>query len=350
MFRRIQKKIKQKLLLLALLTPPLWGGWEGCCFSQDIHFSQYYSSPLNLNPALTGTFDGECRLTAIDRSQWFTVTTPYQTYGASIEASHIMKKIKGFNLGFSAYGDKAGDSRFSTLMLNLSLSYIFKLNRDSTHILSFGIQSGVSQRKLDYTNLSFDNQYNGFYYDPSLNKQEVLARQSRIYPNLHAGINYTFLASDKMHFTTGFGIYNITKPQQSFYNENNIKLDQRFNIHTAVTYNINNHFSLIPSILFMSQGTYKEFDIGSYFKYALVNMPYMYRAVYLGTWTRAQDAGYIVLGMDYDNLSISVSYDINYSNLVPASNAHGGYELSLIYIIKKQITNKNKKRICPEII
>lgn len=355
---RIFSKIKYVIWKLALITHLRHGRKVGLgililhssfLIGQDIHFSQYASSPLNLNPALTGAFDGQYRFTAIERRQWYTITVPYQTFGVSADAAHIAK-LKNFGFGFSAYGDKAGDSHFSTFQANLSAAYFIKLNADSTHIISIGLQSGITQRKLDNSALTFDSQYNGFYYDPTLTSKEVLLRQSRMYPNLNAGITYTILLSDKLQINTGLSLLNINKPQQSFYNDNNIKLDQRFNIHSTITYKINERISIIPSLLYMSQGTYKEFDLGGYFKYALVNMPYMYRAIFVGTWARTRDAGFVVVGMDYDNLTVGISYDINYSNLVPASNAHGGFELSLIYIIRKQLLNKDKQRVCPEII
>lgn len=342
-FKRSKSSIFQFLIFNLLIFQFLIG------HSQDIHFSQYTTSPLHLNPALAGAFDGECRLTAIERSQWYTVTVPYQTFGASVDVAQI-KKLKNVGLGLSFYNDKTGDSRFSTFCMNLSLSYHLKLNADSTHILSFGLQSGVTQRKFDYSNLSFNSQYNGYYYDPALASQELFTRYTRVYPNLNAGIHYNMMLSEKLKVTSGISVYNINKPQQSFYNNNAIKLDQRFNIHASLAYSINQHISVLPSILWMSQGAYKELDIGGYVKYALVNMPYMYRAIYVGVWTRAKDAGFVAVGMDYDNISVGLSYDINYSNLTPASNAHGGFEVSLIYILKRQLTNKNKKRICPEII
>ena len=38
--------------------------------SQDIHFSQFYMSPLNLNPAMTGVMNGNIRLTGNYWNQW----------------------------------------------------------------------------------------------------------------------------------------------------------------------------------------------------------------------------------------------------------------------------------------
>ena len=51
----------------------------------DPHFTQNYTYPMYLNPALTGSSDGEYRVSAIYRSQWGSVGNPYRTTGASFD-------------------------------------------------------------------------------------------------------------------------------------------------------------------------------------------------------------------------------------------------------------------------
>jgi hypothetical protein len=83
--------------------------------AQDIHFSQYYASPLTLNPALTGLINGDFRAVANYRGQWFSIPTtsaaaPYNTYQGSFDASVFRKKLKNSGLGLGAmfYADEAG--------------------------------------------------------------------------------------------------------------------------------------------------------------------------------------------------------------------------------------------------
>ncbi len=47
--------------------------------SQDIHFSQFFEAPLLRNPALAGLFTGDLRIQAVYRTQWQSVSVPYQT-------------------------------------------------------------------------------------------------------------------------------------------------------------------------------------------------------------------------------------------------------------------------------
>ena len=118
-------------------------------YGQDIHFSQFYNSPLNLNPSLVGGFEGDFRLVANQRSQWSAVTTPYSTYGLSVDASQIFNSPVG--VGLSAYQDKAGDSDFSTFQIALGLSYTILLG-DSSHGISLGAQPSFTQRSINYDN------------------------------------------------------------------------------------------------------------------------------------------------------------------------------------------------------
>ncbi|MEY4904396.1 MAG: hypothetical protein RLZZ292_2211, partial [Bacteroidota bacterium] len=74
------KRIKLFTLCLALLGTI-------AANAQDIHFSQFYQSPLNLNPALTGVMNCNQRLTANFRNQWAAILrgNAYNTYSASYD-------------------------------------------------------------------------------------------------------------------------------------------------------------------------------------------------------------------------------------------------------------------------
>ena len=74
--KRINKM--KKLILSSMFLMPFIGK------TQDIHFSQFNETPVLLNPAMSCTaFD--TRIIANYKNQWASVTSPYQTYGISIE-------------------------------------------------------------------------------------------------------------------------------------------------------------------------------------------------------------------------------------------------------------------------
>jgi type IX secretion system PorP/SprF family membrane protein len=315
--------------------------------AQDIHFSQFMQSPMNLNPALAGGFDGQYRFIANHRHQWKAVTVPYVTHGLSADASDFMKQ-ENINAGLSIYHDKAGDSRFSTLHVNLVGAYDYAL--DSINSITGGLALGFTQRTIDYTDLQFDNQYNGFAYDGAIQNGEDFTRDSRSYANVNAGFLYKWAPEARKRAKAGFSLYNINGAKQSYFDDNNIKLDRRFNFHADGQFEITEKIDILPGFQMFSQGKFKEYILGTSARYILMNEKGVYRAFYAGLWGRAKDAGFISAGMDYDNWYFGVSYDINTSNLSPASNHRGALEISIIYIIRDGAIQKVQHIICPNYI
>lgn len=317
--------------------------------AQDIHFSQFLSSPLTLSPGATGHFNGDYRIAANHRTQWRSVTIPYQTFGGSFDMRNSFN-IRNLGTGIAIYSDKAGDSEFSTLMINLSASYTISISNDSLHYLTGGIQSGISQRSINYDRLYFDNQFNGIRYDSNLSNGESFGRNGYLKMNLNSGLAWTFIPKQRTRIMVGLTVFNLTKPKQTFYNDPSIKLDRRLTLFGSGQIPVNEKMDVLPAIHIMSQGKYKEYIAGSNLRYVLQNEFWKYRAVYTGAFLRARDAGYVVVGMEYNDLNVGVSYDINTSGLRPASNSRGGLELSLIYVFRKFEEFKTRHKTCPTYI
>lgn len=317
--------------------------------AQDIHFSQFLSSPLTLSPGATGHFNGDYRIAANHRTQWRSVTIPYQTFGGSFDMRNSFK-VQNLGTGIAIYNDKAGDSEFSTLMVNLSGSYTIPISNDSLHYLTGGIQAGVSQRSINYNRLYFDNQFNGIRYDSNLSTGESFVREGYVKLNLNSGLAWTFTPKQRTRVMIGLTVFNLTKPKQTFYADPTIKLDRRLAIFGSAQIPIAEKMDVLPAIHIMSQGKYKEYIAGSNLRYVLQNEFWKYRAIYAGAFLRAGDAGYIVVGMEYNDLNVGISYDINTSGLRPASNGRGGLELSLIYVFRKFEEFKTRHKSCPTYI
>src|SRR5438552_6174149 len=99
-------RIPTKLLMLLLL---LTGAGREVQAQVDPHFSQYYVYPSWLNPALTGAFDGNYRVSGIYRSQWGNISSPFQTTGVSADFT----TEKNLNYGASLLHQKAGDGGYT---------------------------------------------------------------------------------------------------------------------------------------------------------------------------------------------------------------------------------------------
>lgn len=332
-----------------------------CCnlqtaFGQDIHFSQFYASPFNINPALTGQFDGDYRFIMNQRTQWRSVTIPYNTWGLSVDSKDLaipiggMPALKNTGLGLSFFTDKTGDSKLKTSTLQLASSYLVELEKGKPHFISPGVQLGVAGTSIDYTALRFDNQWNGFVYDPGIDAGENFARNARTYFTMALGIAYFHKPDARHQVEAGISFFNINNSRQSWFDNSAVKLDQRLNIHAQCKFPIHEVVDLEPALLFMTQGTYREFDIGARGNYILLNEKRLYRSVYAGIFYRTKDAGFLVGGIRYDQWNVGVSYDINTSGLRPASHGRGGFEFSIIYLIKKPPFISRPPHTCPDFI
>ncbi len=309
---------------------------------QDIHFSQFRQSPLLLNPALTGHFDGSYRFVVNQRTQWRSVTAPYSTFACSLDANNLPMPDGLFNsedgdasewpfhAGISFYTDKAGDSQLKTTGINLVVSDDFKLPFNDKTTLRAGAMVGYTTMKIDYSKLNYDNQWNGTAYDPSINSGEVFPRAGRGFFNLNLGalINHSFTKEQSLTF--GLSAFNLSQPGQSFFDEGYVKLDPRLNVHASYTQTIGNSLILEPLLLAMRQGTYSELNAGALLHFTLHETAWSRNGVYGGFTLRNKDAFCLMAGLQLGLWNSCISYDVNISALQPASNRRGGLEFSLI--------------------
>jgi type IX secretion system PorP/SprF family membrane protein len=326
--------------------------------SQDIHFSQFFQSPILLNPALCGQFDGSFRFGLNQRTQWRSVTTPYSTFALGADANNITLpdgflnskdgnfKELPYHGGVSFYSDKAGDSQLMTTGFNVVGAKSFKVPFDDKATIAAGAMIGVTTMRIDYSNLTYDSQWNGTNYDPNRPPGEVFPLAGRGYFNLNLGGLYIRPIDDKRSFTAGLSLFNLSRPKQSFFDEGYVKLDTRLNLHGSYKQIINDQITLEPMALIMRQGKYTEVNIGALAHYTLSQKPWTRNGLYAGLFVRAKDSGFFIAGMQYGAWNAAISYDVNTSQLRPASNGRGGLEFSLLYTMSKFPKKKNAKT-CP---
>ncbi|HQX31340.1 MAG: PorP/SprF family type IX secretion system membrane protein [Flavobacteriales bacterium] len=315
-------------------------------FSQDIHFSQFFNTPLALGPGSIGAFKGNYRLNTLFRQQWRAVTVPYRTFALGGDAANIFG-IKGLGLGAWAFNDRAGDSRLQQFHLSVGASYSLRLGRSGNSVLITGLQGGFTSLSLDNSALSFDAQYNGFQYDPSRATGEQFSRSSMFHPDLNAGMVYRYAPNDRQLTQVGLGLFNLTTPNIGFLGEPGVPLDRRAAVHVITQFPVTTKLDVLPMARYMRQGAYEELDLGANLRYILLDKFGLKRALQFGGHYRAADAGYLYAGFEYDDWTFGLSYDINTSDLVPASRNRGGIEISVIRIFKKYPPVPVRYKACP---
>lgn len=334
--------------MIIFFSPLLWRGAGAEVFAQDIHFSQFNASPQNLNPAQTGLFDGDWRFVGNHRSQWSVIPVPYTTYSLATD-TRLKTKLQNSvpAVGMIVNTDKAGDSKFSTTQVFASASYIKKLSSDSTNFISIAVQPGVTTKSFNVNALTFDNQYNGDQYNAALASGENFNTTRITYFDLGAGIAYLWRKTQRTKINIGFSAFHLNKPKQSFFDNRDIKLDIKTTLSGLAEFPVAEQLDVVPTFLFQSQGKFRETVVGLIGKYYLKPVNGIPTAISLGGFYRLKDAFIVVANMDYRNFNIGVSYDVNTSKLIAATNHRGGFEISVIYIFKKIAPFVAKKRVCP---
>ncbi len=332
--------MKKLLVVISLLAVNLLG------FTQDIHFSQFWQSPFNMNPALAGDFDGAYRFIGNQRTQWRSVTQPYVTFGLSADVAQWSKYQLGGVL--SIYTDKSGDSGLSLTMINAGASKKLMDQKEQGLEVVGGLMLGLTSMTIDYSALQFDQQWNGYFFDPRTSTGESFDRDSRRYLNAHAGLLVAKTISPTKRWRAGLALMNISSPRQSFFDERFVRLNPRINFHGSYFQQIDEQWGVEPLFLIMRQMTFTEFNLGGRAHYVIDDSPYLPISVYGGLFARAKDAGNMLLGARVGDWDVGLSYDFNLSDLRIASNARGGFEIGVIYVIPATPKVDFIKKVCPD--
>jgi type IX secretion system PorP/SprF family membrane protein len=308
--------------------------------AQDIHFTQFNAAPLVINPAFTGNFDGMARVTAIYRNQWASVTVPYLTYGASIDAPviHDLSVDDYLAVGMQVYKDQAGDANLSNFSGLLSVAYHKYLGASVNKVLSVGLQGGYSQKSLDLTRLYFGDEFVNGTWQPGTSQDYQLGLLNQVkYYTVNAGISFAHNPSENFGYVIAAGANNLNNPNDGFSKKlsNQVGLDMRLTGQLGVIWNVSQRFSLRPAVLYQSQSSATEMIAGNEFYYLAGNpeFPMYSTGFFLGGWYRTGDAMMITAGVEFKGIRIGVGYDYNTSDLSNASNGNGGFELCIRYIM-----------------
>lgn len=307
-----------------------------CTHAQDLHYTQYFNAPLNLNPANAGSFDGDYRFGLNNRNQWKSVTVPYKTFSASFDMKAI--GIKSFypntGIGLLLNKDKDGDSHLHTINIACPVSYYKALDEDAVNSIKAGVQFGYTQKRFDINDLNFDNQFTGDLFDPNAPTGEPISNSSMSYFDLGFGVGAQLFSSEDFQLNTGFAVQHINSPKNNFYNNAVVRIKPHYIFNAGVNYQLTDNMQLMPSLLFMNQNAISELNINAQLKFQLAELQLPVSNLYAGAGARLKDAIVFNAGADFKNIYAGFSYDINTSGLKKASNSRGALEFSLIYKIK----------------
>jgi len=315
--------------------------------AQDIHFTQFFAAPMFTNPALTGHFDGTYRFSGIIRQQWRSVSPqPFSTFGGGVDMNGPFK-LKAIGIGFHLAQDQAGLSALTTTQANVFLAGRIPLSPNIK--LHLGAELGGFQQVIDYSKLSFGEQYNGVRFDPEIATTDVAGRNTNI-ANLNMGLGgyLDYRLDERRRIGLGYALYNVLEPDRSFSSAYPVPVLQRHSIHLLSSFPISSTLDLMPAAQFLQQGKQNEFLIGSALRYHLNPGPIKPQSVQIGLWGRTGDAMNVSMGFQSGNLYLGAAYDVNLSTLQPASSYRGGWEVAVIYTLSTVQENVKRLRQCPD--
>lgn len=320
--------------------------------AQDIHFSQIFETPLLRNPSLTGIFTGDVRMQSVYRTQWNTVTVPYQTTSLSGE----VKKHVGNGDDFISYGgqllyDKAGSIALTSTHVLPALNYNKSLSADRNMYLSLGFMGGLVQRKFDRSKMTTNNQYDGTMYNGSLSDGENLASSSYSYLDGSVGmsLNGQIGTNENNNFFAGLAYHHFNRSKRiSFYSSRDAEMTPKWVASGGMRFSMtNSSFFTLQSDITL-QGTYREIIGGALYSWKLDPNDQDKYIIHAGAYMRWKDAIIPVAKLEFRPFAVAVSYDANISTLKQVSSGRGGFEMSLTYQ-KMRKTNSSLDAIrCPK--
>ena len=296
-------------------------------FSQDHIYSQFYNSPQYLNPALNGQFDGDLRLNMIYRTQWTNVAGPLTYYTLSADIN-----VPKFGGGFGLIVSKASEGTAFLNKTNFAGIYSYSVEFGNSGTLSFGIQGGVTNRKIDYDKLVFYDQLdNGGIIIGGISSATPLEFNNKFFFDSGAGINMVI-----GNFMIGGAGNHLNKPNESFTGTRS-SLPMRLNGYMSYKlmldpYDNEDSPSITPSVLYYNQAKIQSISAGFQVKKRGVNIGLWYRGE-----SKQKDAIVFSLILDifskrdyYDKVRFGFSHDATTSKL-GYNNTAGTTEGALIY-------------------
>ncbi len=312
----------------------------------DIHFSQFYAAPLNLNPAMTGVMNCQQRFILNYRNQWASVLrqNSFQTINASYDAKAEVGRYDYFGYGFNVFGDQAGSLSFRTNDISANFSYAKQMSgyRKQASYLVVGARVAAVNRGINFTDARWGSQNDGGVFNPSLPSNEsAFNKDNFFFADVSAGLLWFSVFDENNNLYFGGAYDHLNRPNVSFSSTaKTVPINSKFTIHAGGEFRMTDRVTMLPGLVTFLQGPDLEINGGTSLRFNLGNDKRSQEAIQFGLWGRIAnkfdnsllaDAIIASTRFDYQDFSIGFSYDINISSLSVASNGNGGFEFSLLY-------------------
>ncbi|MEP7107418.1 MAG: PorP/SprF family type IX secretion system membrane protein [Ferruginibacter sp.] len=320
--------------------------------AQDLHFSQFFNSPLTTNPANTGFIpDADYRIGAHYRNQYSSIlSSPYKTISVFGDVQLLRNRIENgwLGLGGVILSDVAGTGGLRSTKIYGSLAYHQQLGNSS--LLSAGFNVGWANKRIDVSKLSFPDQFDGKFFDNSLPSSVILNTTNVSYLDLQAGMNYAYFPTEDIYINGGYSIHHVNGPQETFFSgsPDSSKIPMRHIGFLNALLKINDRVIINPNMYYTTQAKSSEFVMGLNANYNLSGEGGEKQLI-AGIYYRAGDAFIPMVGFEIRNIRFTFSYDATTSTLRNFNNFQGANEFNLIKKgIYSETNSASREVFCPK--
>lgn len=321
-------------------------------FSQDLHFSQWFNAPLLTNPANTGFIpDADYRIGANYRNQWSSVmTVPYKTFSVWGDAQLFRERIESgwLGLGGMILRDVAGSGTLTTTRAYASVAYHQMIGE--AHLLSFGMNAGWSNKRINSAALKFPDQFDGKFFDNNLPTSVILDNPSSSYLDMQAGLNYAFFPTEDLYLNGGVSVMHLNRPRESFFTADpagfDARIAPRYTAFVNASIKMNEDVILNPMAYYSLQAGASELVGGAVLNYNLSGDGE--QQLIGGLFMRPGDAIIPMVGFEWNFIRLTFSYDVTTSSLKQYNNSRGALEFALLRNgFYNQFDGNRKQSWCP---
>src|SRR5215210_4327590 len=337
----MNKKLNYCLLFMIAM------GWQIGISAQDLHFSQYFNSPLLVNPANTGFIpEGDHRLGINYRNQWSSIGNPYKTFSIFGDGQFFGERFENgwLGVGGALLRDVAGSGDLTTTRAFGSVAYHQALGFGS--LVSAGFNLSYVNKRIDVTKLTFDNQWNGKFFDISAPSGEPFVTNQVIYFSLQAGVNYAYFPNENTYVNIGFSASNINRPKESFFTDGleDTRIATRLTTFLNGSFRASDAWILNPNVYVSKMTTTWEIVAGGTGQRDLSGDGNT--QLIMGAYYRVNDAMIPMVGFQQNGYRLTFSYDATSSALKNYNQTRGAYEFSLV---KQGLIDKSRAIKCPAV-
>jgi len=348
---------------------------------QDLHFSYYQFTPLNVNPANAGAFSGSYRISGIYSDKQSAITArPFRTLTVSADAPIIrgIRKQDWIGVGVQAdlVGSSGGNDDFNNIgtvnpsalqsmtYIKVGLAYHLSLDKKQTNILTFGAQYSNGNRGYnrltnndgrvfpqtafpdqdiqEFNNNGNQNPGGGAGGDP--NQRIALGIR-----DWSTGILFNARRKNS-DLKLGIALEGLFAPIVSFV-ETPDSTENKYrgiNFHGEYDMTINKRVNIIPGFYYYNLGPASAFNINTHATYQLD--PEKDLKLTAGLGTRNLRAIIFYAGAIIKDIRVGMAFDMDISTAVIGSNGVGGFEICASYMGKIYKKPKPKPIIfCPRL-